>query len=166
MKRITVPIEFDKKSFGPESILKSKSGHTRIYKGSIILTPGVWADSVSNSNILYKSDILKKYSTNWTSNHINLGHDNANPLSLVGTVQNQRWEDGAIKGDLYINTQLFAGGEVVKAIDAGLVNKLSIELESKDYWDSTKNVRYADDMKFMGVAIIGDHPACKHTKIR
>lgn len=165
LKRIEIPFEYGIKSYGPEIIYKSDT--VRVYEGATLLTPGKWADSISKSYILYKSPILSKYATNWVTNHINLGHDNVNPLSTVGTVHKQRWEDGVVKGDLYINTALSNGREIVTSIDAGLVNKLSVEMNTDDYWDSTEKAKYADNIRFLGLAIIGNHPAaCDGAKIK
>jgi hypothetical protein len=164
--KILIPLKYKIKSYGPEHLLKSND--IRIYEGSVLLSPGTWADSVTNAPVLYRSDILSKYASNWEDNLITLGHDpmGSDPLRIVGTVQNQRWENGSVVGDLYINTKTQAGRDAVSLIEAGLVNNVSVEMMTKDYWDSNKNVRYADNIRFKGVAIVGNHPACKNTRIK
>jgi hypothetical protein len=138
----------------------------RIYEKATILTPGIWADSVTQKDCLYTAKALKKHSKNWESNHLDLGHDVANPLSIVGSVQNQCWEDGAIKGDLFINPITQNARDAIALIDAGLVNNLSIEMVTDDYWDNKQLIRSADDIVFLGVAIVGPFPACTNTRIR
>lgn len=165
MSNIITPFEYKVKSYGPEHLYKS---NLRIYKGAVLLTPGTWSDSITNAPVLYRSDKLRKFSKNWEANTLTLGHDpmGADPLKVIGTVENQRWENGAVVGDLYINTILRSGQDAVALIEAGLINNLSVEMRTKDYWDSKDNIRCADDIRFQGVAIVGSHPACKGTRIK
>jgi len=162
--KINLPFSYKVKTYGPERLYKS---NVRIYEGATLLTPGSWADSVTNAPVLYRSDILKKYASNWEDNILTLGHDpmGSDPLKVVGTVQNQRWSNGAVIGDLYINTSTQNGRDAVALIEAGLINNVSVEM-TKDYWDSVNNTRYADNIRFQGVAIVGSHPACKNTRIK
>ena len=156
-----IPLKFSDK-------IISKSHDIRIYKDAILLTPGVWADSISNNDVLYRSDILSKYSTNWSSNYIDLQHSH-HPLDLCGTVRFQRFNNGRLLGDLYIDKRLNAGSEIVKLIDAGLVNQLSIEMMTQDYWDSKDMIRYAGEITFIGLAILGGpshSSACSDARIR
>ena len=149
-----------------DSQISHKSQGMRIFKGAIMLTPGTWADMVTNANVLYKSDVIDKYSNNWVSNYIDLQHSH-HPRDLVGTVHNQYSKNGILKGDLWINTNLTAGRDIVQLIDSNIVNQLSIEMFTNDKWDSNTHVRSVELIKFLGVAIIGgpDIPACKDTRI-
>ena len=125
LKHIVIPLLYN-------SSLIFKSNDTKIYRDAVLLTPGLWADMISNSNILYKSEKLTEYATNWSNNIIDLHHSH-HPLHLCGTVRNQRWGYSdklgkyAVLGDLYIERCLSAGKEVATLIDLGLVNQLSVE---------------------------------------
>lgn len=120
---------------------------------------------MSRRPITYNIAELSKASTNWLSNFLNLDHD-WSVLKLAGTVQNQRWENNAVKGDLYINTKLNAGREAVTAIDAGLVTALSVELQSNDVYDDNGHNLIASDIDFIGCAVIyGNRGACDDAKI-
>jgi len=143
-----------------------KSSDERIFRGATLITPGVWTDSVSRRPISYTPSELNKASRNWISNYLNCDHD-WSVLKLAGTVQNTRWENNAVKGDLYINTKLSAGREAVTLIDMGLVNALSVELQSIDKYDDETNNLLASDIDFIGCAVIyGDRGACKDARIR
>ena len=151
----------------------SKSHNTKIYKDAVLLTPGTWSDMISNSEILYKDEILSKYARNWETNYLDLQHSH-HPLDMVGTVRNQRWgysdkiKKNAVLGDLYIDKTLHAGSDIVKLIDSGIVNQLSVEMTTEDYWDVKEKSRAVSEINFLGLAIIGgpDIPACKDTRIR
>ena len=164
-KILSFPLVFAKKEYTSIPLI-NKSNDVRIYRGATIVTPGVWSDMITNAPVLYTPEVLKKFATNWDSNYLDLGHDIGNPLSIIGTVQNQRWEDNGVKGDLYISQLTQNGRDVVSLIDAGLVNHLSVEMTTKDYWDPKEMVRCADDIIFLGVAVVGPYPACKDAKIK
>ena len=156
-----LPLEFNNK-------IISKSHDIRIYKDAVLLTPGVWADSITNTDVLYRSDILSKYSTNWSSNYIDLQHSH-HPLDMCGTVRFQRFNNGKLLGDLHIDMKLDAGKKIVPVIDSGLANQLSIEMMTQDFWDSHDMVRYAGEITFIGLAILGGPShgaACSDARIK
>lgn len=161
-KRLNIPLEWENKSYGPEQIAKSHD--VRIYEGATLLTEGVWADSVSNSNVLYTAENLSK--TQFKDNYINLGHDNANPLSFVGTIHNVRKGNGIIKADLWIDTITQNGRDVINLINAGRINNLSVEMGTRDVWNSVEHMKCAHDINIYGVSIVGPFQACKDARIR
>lgn len=143
-----------------------KAGNVKIYKNVKFITPGEWSDMITNAPVLWAEDKLKKFSTNWYSNYVNLGHSHE-PLAFIGTVQNQKWFNGAVIGDLHINPKLTNGKDTIEGIDSHLLNHVSIEVGTEDYWDSAKQKRCADNIIFLGVSIIGPWPggACPDAKI-
>lgn len=155
------------RKFKYDSQVSNKSHGMRIFKGAIVLTPGTWADMVTNANVLYKSDVIDRYSGNWVSNYIDLQHSH-HPRDLVGTVHNQYSKNGILKADLWIDTNLTAGKDIVRLIDSSIVNQLSVEMMTNDKWDSNTHVRSVETIKFLGVAILGGPSiaACVDTRIK
>jgi len=121
---------------------------------------------ITQAPVLYEADIIKKYSTNWASNYVDLGHSWA-PLDFIGTVQNQYFRDNALYGDLYINPNTKNGADAITLIDCGILKSLSIEMATDDSWNSDHMMRCANELEFMGVAIVGPRPgpACKDARI-
>ena len=154
---IDVPFQYD-------SIIKSKATSATIYRGAILLTPGKFADKITNDFVLYKAEILRKYAKNWISNYLNLDHSRF-PLHRIGYVENPRFQDNALKGDLYIFPLTTTAKDTIALIDNGLVNKLSIEMRTDDYYDYREGCIIADDIEFIGCAVV-TNPADPHTRIK
>ena len=159
-KFLTRPLEYD------TNILQ-KGGKYKVYKSAVILTPGIWHDMMTRADVKWSEIKIKAFATNWITDYINLGHEH-HPTDFVGKVANPRYIDGALRGDLCINKNLSRGKDVIEGIDEGILNQVSVEVISEDYWDSNEMIRCADNLKFMGVSIIGPYPppACKDVKIR
>ena len=151
-----VPFTYNKK-------LLSKSTDVRIYSDVILLTPGEYSDSISSYPVVYTKDELKKSATNWEENYLNLDHS-FETLKRIGFVNNPRFQDNALMGDLYIYPITRNAKDTIALIDAGLVNWLSIELKSEDVWNSADSKKYAKDIVFIGAAVVL-YPACEDTRI-
>jgi hypothetical protein len=152
-----VPFEYDNK-------IISKATDFRIYRDTIIITPGEYSDSMTRTPTVYDEYELKLGAENWSANYLNLDHC-FDVLSRVGFVKNPHWRKGAVRGDLYITPFTNAGKDVIAQIDAGLVNSLSAELTTNDIWDNKENIRKATNIEFIGAAIVL-YPACGDARIR
>ena len=140
-----IPFEYNKK-------LQSKSTDARIYKDTILLTPGEFTDSISRSAVVYTEEAIRESASNWSGNYLNLDHSYSS-LDRLGFVKNTYYRKGAVRGDLYIFPITNNAKDIIALIDAGLVNWLSVELTTDDYWDSEDSKRYASDIKYIGAAI-------------
>jgi len=147
-----------------EVALKSKSTSAKIYKGAVILTPGKFADSITKDWVIYRPEILRKYATNWSSNYLNIDHSTS-VLHRIGYIENPRWEDNAVKADLYIFPYTSVGRDVINLIDSGLVNHLSCELISTDSYNYAEKAIEVEEIEFTGCAVV-TNPACKETRIK
>jgi len=139
-----------------------KSGDARIYRDALILTPGIYSDSVVKSKTNFSSKELSKAINRWESNFLNLDHSRKT-LDRIGYVKNIYWKDG-IFGDLYIYPITTNAKDAISLIDAGLVNSLSIEMTAEDKWDPIENIRVATDIIYFGVAIV-TQTGCKDSRI-
>jgi len=152
-----VPFKYNKKEI-------SKSTDIRIYRDVTLLTPGEYSDSLSSYPIRYTSSELKNAASKWEENYLNLDHS-WNTLDRIGYVENPRFQDGAIKADLYIVPVTRNAKDTIGLIDAGLVNWLSVELKSEDVWNSSDNKKDATNIVFIGAAIVL-YPACSDARIK
>jgi len=159
--RHSAPLSYNNKIISKSNI--------RIYRDAVILAPGVWCDSVTRADVEYTAKALSQYATNWSRNIIDLDHD-LGVKSIVGTVENPRFYRNQVLGDLCLFPDITAGKDTITLIDAGLVNALSVELMTEDSWNTQKNMRVADNIEFIGCAILSGHPvrppACKEARIK
>lgn len=142
----------------------SKSHDYRIYKDAVLLTPGEWSDSITNSPIRYSSIALSKYASNWIDRYLNLDH-NWSVVNRIGVVENPKFFNGKLMADLYINPITTNARDTIALIDANMIRHLSVELQSDDYWDSSDRIRCADNIQFMGCAVVTS-PADINTRIK
>ena len=142
----------------------SKSTNAKIYRGVTILTPGKYADSLTKDYVLYTPEVLRKYATNWSTNFVNIDHSYS-VIHRVGYIMNPRWEDNAVKGDLYIFPYTSVARDVIALIDNGFINHLSCEISTIDHYDYIQKCVVVDDIEFFGCAIV-TNPACKDAKIK
>ena len=151
-------------NFKYDSKTVSKATNAKIYKSVVILTPGKYADSLTKDYVLYTPEVLRKYATNWSSNYVNIDHSQS-VIHRVGYIVNPRWEEGAVKGDLYIFPYTTVARDTIALIDNGMVNHLSSEIITTDHYDYLKKCIVVDDIEFFGCAIV-TNPACKDARIR
>jgi len=152
-----IPFKYDKK-------VLSKSTDVRIYRDTTLLTVGEYADSMSPAPVVYTEQALKDSATNWSSNYLNVDHS-FEVQKRLGFIKNAYWRDGKVMGDLYIFPITQAAKDTIALIDAGLVNWLSVEITTRDEWNSEDNKRYANDIEFIGAAVVL-YPADPHTRIK
>jgi len=144
-----------------------KSHGYEVYKDVVIFTSGTWADTITNCDVLYKEDVLRRHYSNWDKySYVNLGHSHY-PLDFVGTVQNKYYDKG-VKADLYINQNTSNGKDIIEKINSDEINQLSVEMKTDDYWDIENMMRSAEKILFLGVSIIGPFPgpACSDARIK
>jgi len=142
----------------------SKSTDARIYKGATLLTEGEFSDSITRSPVVYTQEEISKSAGNWTQNYLNLDHS-FDVRDRLGFVKDTYFSKGVVKGDLYIFPITQAARDTIALIDAGLVNWLSVEITTEDYWNEDDNKRYASNIEFIGAAICL-YPACEGTRIK
>jgi hypothetical protein len=146
-------------------IIEKGNSEVRVYKNATLITPGEWSDMKSMKAITYTPGELQKASNRWLKNTLNLDHE-WKVLNTVGTIENCRWFNGAVIADLHINKITEAAKDTIALIDAGLINHLSVELQSEDFRDYDNHKILAKEIEFIGCAIIyGDLGACSQARI-
>ena len=74
---------------------------SRIYRDTILLTPGEFSDSITMSPVNYTADELAKSATNWSANYLNVDHC-FEVNKRLGFINNPYWDGNSVKGDLFI----------------------------------------------------------------
>jgi hypothetical protein len=118
---------------------------------------------MSSYPVYYTEDNLKKSAVNWKENYLNIDHS-YEVLKRLGFVKNTYYRDKSLRGDLYIFPITQTARDVISQIDAGMINWLSVEIMSNDYWDSNINKKCAGDIEYIGAAIV-TMPADAKTRI-
>lgn len=154
----TVHIKFDY-----DTRLIGKTSDVRIYRNVTILTPGTYADSITNAGVKYSEGLLKRTAKEWESKYLNIDHSDRT-LDRIGTVENPRFQDGKVKADLYIHPVTQNAKDVIGLIEDGLVNWLSVEILTEDDWNE-ESQRYVKDLIYIGLAVVTT-PADPNTRIK
>ncbi len=166
-------IEEKSRTFGYQFVnLGGKIEHTpegglRV-KGVKLLAVGTWTDSAQKTACEYSPEVLKQFSSNWIDNAIWSRHFGGVPRNItekVGIVENQRYENEAVVGDLYYHGLTGQSRDTIAMIDNGLANYVSVETVSKDKWNVGKKVYQAQELGFTGLATV-NQGACRVCKIR
>ena len=152
---VHVGFEYDERQIGKDS-------DTKIYRDATLLTPGTFSDSITRSPVKYSEEVLMRTYHKWNSNYLNIDHS-YKVLDRIGRVMNPHFSDGKVKGDLYIYPITENARDTIKLIDSGLINWLSVEIQTIDKWDEHEE-RYVDDMEYLGLAVVSE-PACKDALI-
>lgn len=113
--------------------------------------------------MVYTREELSKSAGNWEQNYLNLDHS-FDVRDRLGFVENTYFHKGKVKGDLHIFPITQAARDTIALIDADLVNWLSVEITTEDYWNENDNKRYASNISFIGAAICL-YPADQSTRI-
>jgi len=142
--------------------LIGKTTDVRIYRDVTLLSEGVFSDSLTREGVAYNRDVLERTANVWQSNYLNIDHSHG-VLDRIGTVENVYYDDGKVKGDLYIHPITENARDTIRLIDKGLINWLSVEIMTEDAWDKGDN-RYVKDMEYIGLAVV-TAPACKDALI-
>jgi len=153
----TIPFSYNKKNL-------SLSTDARIYRDCALLSVGSWSDSITRSPVVYTEQALKSSATNWEENYLNVDHS-FEVRNRLGFVTNTYYKDGKVYGDLHIFPITSVAKDIIALIDADLVNWMSVELTSDDYWDEDSMKRFADNITFLGAAIVL-YPASDGTHIK
>jgi len=163
MKDWTRRILIAKNAINSEGKLILKS-NVRVYRNCLILAPGEYTDGLSNQTARYKADVLERCALNWDETYLNLDHNIFETLKRVGTVDPKGAKNGKVYADLRIIKSTQAGRDIIALIDANLVTDLSVEIYTKEHWNSRDHIYDIDEILFTGLAIVTEG-ACDKAKI-
>jgi len=142
----------------------SKSTDARIYRDCVLMSVGEWTDSMSRTPITYTREALSKYASNWKENYLNVDHS-FETRNRLGFVTNPYFKDDKVYGNLTIFPITTVAKDIIALIDADLVNWLSVELLSDDNWSEDNKKIFADNITFIGAAVVL-YPASDGTTIK
>jgi hypothetical protein len=137
-------------------IYKSKRNNItgdRIYKGCVILEEGRFTDAASKVPIFYDCKVLERDAKNWVSNFITLNHSR-DILDRVGFIENVRWENNKLLGDMRIVPITSRAKDVINLLDAGMIKDLSIEALTTEEYDRDMKCLRLSSIEFTGLSLV------------
>jgi len=123
--------------------------------GVPIIAEGTW------NGINYTPEELSKSVHSWRDNTLWNRHysgEERNERNIIGYIQNKRFEDGAILGDIFISDNSIEGTDMISLVKSNKVNGISVEHLSVDKMVDGRMV--ATEISFLGAAIV-PNPACE-----
>lgn len=144
-----------RREFKPDKIQEVDGGV--LVKDVKLLASGTWTDSGVGTPLFYPEATLEKYAGNWVDTSLWSRHAGRVPRSItekIGEVKNPRYQDGAVKGDLFLHGKTQASRDTIELIKAGLVNWVSVEHGGDEGFNQATNRLEAKSLIFGGVAVV------------
>ena len=150
----------------------STRGTGMLVEGVTLLSPGIWVDSAVGTPLEYTEAALREYATNWHSNRLWSVHTGGMPRRItdfVGDIENPRFENGSLKGDLFFHMLTDESRDTLSLVKGGIEGHIqpvsfSIEHEGKEIYMKESGHYTTDSLLFHGGAIV-DEGASGGTKI-
>ena len=133
-----------------------------------LLAAGTWTDSLSKTPWRVKPEVLERFASNWNDTAHWARHPGGQPRSItdkIGEVQNVRYEDEAVMGDVHYDGLTQASRDTIALVKAGKANFVSVETTGKDRWNVGAKVYDADEITFTGSATV-NRGACATCTLR
>lgn len=141
---------------GKPTAKKAADGSLTI-KGVILLAAGTWTDSNWGTPLVYSSEVLKEYATNWFDNPLWSRHGGGTPRSItdkIGEIENQRYDDSKVLGDIVLHGKTQTSNDTIELILSGLVNAISVEHSGRESWDPDEQAYRSEEIIFYGAAVV------------
>ncbi len=148
-------------------IVNYPDGSLRV-TGVKMLAAGTWTDSARKTPLNYSPEVLQRSATNWIDNSMWARHLGGVPRRIgekVGTIEKQRFEDGAVVADIFYHALSQDSRDTIAMINGGQANFVSVEHAGKERWNVGKKQYEAEDIIFTGAATV-NKGACQVCKIR
>lgn len=132
-----------------------------------LLVAGTWTDSAQKTPLEYSESTLERYATNWTDKSVWSRHSGGTPRNItekIGEVQNEKYDSGAVVGDIYLHGGNQNSRDTIEMVRRGLANYVSVEHAGKEKWNVGKKVYQAEELEFRGLAIV-NRGACSTCQI-
>lgn len=143
-----------------------------VIEGACLLSPGIWVDSAIGTPLKYTEKALSEFANHWHSNRLWSVHTGGMPRPItnwIGDITNPRFENGALRGDLFFHMLTDESKDTVALVKAGIEGKIqpvsfSIEHEGREVYNANEGCYEAQSFLFHGGAIV-DEGASGGTKI-
>lgn len=125
-----------------------------LIEGVPLIVEGTW------NGITYSAKDLQDSTYNWRDNSVWNRHFEGrqrDESNRIGIISNQRYDSGAILGDVLLSNKTSEGREIIQFVQSNQLNGISVE-HVGNYTQNGSNIN-ASEVSFMGAAIVPT-PAC------
>lgn len=127
-----------------------------------LMAAGTWRDSNVGTPLHYSPQVLRNYAESWSSSSLWSRHAGGSARSItdkIGKITNQRFEDNAVMGSVWLHGKTVASQDTINLIKSGIASFISVEHTGKEEWDGPNRRYESIDINFLGAAVV-DKGAC------
>lgn len=127
-----------------------------------LMAAGTWRDSNVGTPLHYSPHVLSNYAENWSNSSLWSRHAGGSPRSItdkIGKITNQRFEDNAVMGSVWLHGKTAASKDTINLIKSDNAQYISVEHTGKEQWDGPNRRYESIDINFIGAAVV-DKGAC------
>jgi len=132
-----------------------------------LLAVGTWKDSQVQSPLFYPSEVLRANAGNWVDNSCWSRHNGGVPRAItdkVGIISNQRFEEDAVLGDIYLHGRTQQSRDTIAYVhwaqEKGIPVYSSVEHIGTETWNERDHRYELTSLQFLGAAIV-NNGACQ-----
>ena len=132
-----------------------------------MLAAGTWTDSAVQTALNYPERTLAKYASNWSDNSGWARHAGGVPRDAtdkVATLENPRFQDGAVVGDIRIHGYTQKSRDMIELVKRRLIGMVSVEHTGDERYNASTRQLEAESLNFSGFAFV-NKGACKLCRI-
>lgn len=126
-----------------------------------LLAVGLWTDSMVRTPVFYPADVLRENAGNWTDNSYWSRHTGGFPRRItekIGIIQNQRFENDAIVGDVFLHGRTQESQDSIAYVkwarEQGVPVYTSVEHGGDETWNEAERRYELTSLYFTGAAIV------------
>ena len=151
-----------------KSNLEDLPGGGLLIRGVKLLAVGTWTDSATRTPLTYPAKALEANAGNWKDFSVWSRHKGGVPRDItekVGAVENPRYLDRAVVGDIRLHGLTQRSRDTVALVREGVANYVSVEHTGTGLWNTETRQYEAGEIAFYGAAIV-NQGACATCTLR
>jgi len=151
-----------------KSNLEDLPGGGLLIRGVKLLAVGTWTDSATRTPLTYPAKALEANAGNWKDFSVWSRHKGGVPRDItekVGAVENPRYLDRAVVGDIRLHGLTQRSRDTVALVREGVANYVSVEHTGSERWNTETRQYEAGEIAFYGAAVV-NRGACATCKLR
>jgi len=132
-----------------------------------MLAAGTWTDSAVQTPLNYPDKTLREYAANWSDVSGWARHSGGVPRDAtdkVAELQNPRYQDGAVVGDIFLHGATQKSRDMIELIKRKLIAFVSVEHTGDERYNASTRQLEATSINFSGFAFV-NKGACKLCRI-
>ena len=132
-----------------------------LIRNARLLAAGTWTDSQVQTPLFYPADVLRANAGNWADNSYWSRHKGGVPRAItekVGIISNQRFENDAIVGDIFLHGRTQESRDTIAYVrwaqEKGIPVYSSVEHIGPEAWNERERRYELTSLQMLGAAIV------------